>query len=241
MDNKGQRLYNVKDDQLIIHSEVIRDRYLKYEPHFKTFNDVKFNDEYHAGIDAKITTASNTMSDAFIVKTQAKETAEVSQASTKLLSSLEGLCFIIKSAFAGNEIVLNEMRIKELKSIARNPDSFIIFTQDLFVKVEKYKEKLIPEGLKDEHLTTIKEDLAELNKQRREQIDAIQSRPAITQDRIVKMNDLWRKLVELRDASNIVFKDQPEIQALFALPKSNGSSHTGNDIPVNDEEEIVGE
>ncbi len=39
------------------------------------------------------------------------------------------------------------------------------------------------------------------------------------------MNSLWKQLGELKEVSEIIFADDPEIKALFALPKPSPKSH----------------
>lgn len=227
MELKEQRLYSLKDEQLIIQGEVIRDRFPKYAEKFSAFNDVKFHETYHEFIKTKVSVANSTMSDAFILQTQAKETEDVIKASDELMTALEPVIFIIKSTFATEKMILREMRVKDFKQKSHNPTSFIIFTRDLQVKIEKYKEKLVLGGLKEEYLTVLDAAVVELDKQRCEQVDAIQSRPVITKDRIEKMNDLYRTLMDLRNAAKIIFKSEPEVADLFDIPRS--SRHRGDE------------
>ncbi len=47
------------------------------------------------------------------------------------------------------------------------------------------------------------------------------------------MNTLWKQLVDMRDAADIVFDESPEIRALFALPKTTSrSSSDGESMEI---------
>jgi len=67
------------------------------------------------------------------------------------------------------------------------------------------------------------------------------TRPLYTKDRIMKMNQLWKQLGELKEASDIIFADELEIKALFALPKaSTRSSDDEEENEINlDEDDIT--
>ncbi len=90
-------------------------------------------------------------------------------------------------------------------------------------------------GVNEEVIISYKEDLAHLEVQRHEQIETMQKRPVITQDRINKMNELWDILTLLSNAAEIIFEDEPEIRALFDLPrfKSNSTSEINEQTNTN--------
>lgn len=73
--------------------------------------------------------------------------------------------------------------------------------------------------MSEEGIARIEQSFEDLDLQRREQIEKIKARPSVTQDRIEKVNDLWRELVKIHKAAEILFFDNPEIRDLFKLPK----------------------
>ncbi len=240
MAQHANRQFHLSDDQLIVHVGVVKDSFVKHHSSFTEFNDFKYHPEYPADLEAGIKTAKNTMSDAFIVKAQAKETADVQDVSKALEKSLRILSFNVRGAFENSNSILKEFRLSAISEFTNNPDTFIGFTKDVLGVVNKYKPELLAVGMKEELISTIETQLVELDKQRREQMEAIQARPVLTKDRIDTMNNLWKHLVELRDASDIVFDENPEIRALFALPKHNNRS-SNDDIVVNIDNEFVQE
>ncbi len=228
MNKQPTRIFTLGDDHVIVHTGVIKNRYEKHAASFTDFNNVKFHTEYHNHLAQLINDAKNTLSDGFILKSQARETAEVKDISDQLEKSLKKLSFNVKSCFIDDPKIINEFRLNRISEFSKNPDRFIGFTKDVLVMVDKYKGDLLKEGLKEETLMIISAQQEELDLQRREQIEAIQSRPVHTRERIDTMNNLWKHLVELRDASDIVFDGQEEIRVLFELPKSTVRSSDGH-------------
>ncbi len=220
MSQQTRRLFSMRDDHVIVHTGVIKIHYEKYGTLFNDFNEVKFNSNYHNELEAKIIKAQNNMSDAFILKSQAKETSDVKGAMQELIKNLKKISFNVESAFIDNKVVLDEFRLNRISKFSKNTDTLIGFTKDVLITVERYRDELAAEGLNDTIIATTKEKLEKLDFQRREQIEKIQTRPLRTKERIDSMNVLWKHLVELRDASNFLFDEQPEIMALFALPKA---------------------
>ncbi len=224
------RQSSLTDDKLIVHAGVIKDYFMQHHLSFTEFNSVHFHPEYHNEMAIKITSAEKTMSDAFILKTQAKETAKVNDHKKSLLKSLGQIDFIVNIIFANNKTVKNEFRLNKRTEFSSNSDKFIGYAKDVLVMIENYKEDLLAGGLREEIITDIVIEIQDLDAQRRIQIETIQSRPLFTKERIEKMNDLWKQLGEIKTAASFVFEDQPELRSLFDLPKASSKSTDEDDI-----------
>ncbi len=235
------RQFQLSDDQLIVHTGVVRENFIRHNGAFAELNDIKFHPEYHTDIATTISLAKNTVSDAFNLKAQAKETADVKAVSKALEKSLRKLAFNVKSRFEDQKSIQKEFRLSAISDFTTNADTFIGYIKDVLGVVNKYQAELLEEGMKEELIATIENQLNDLNKQRREQIEAIQARPVLTKNRIDTMNALWKHLVDMRDASDIVFDEQPEIRALFALPKHNSRISSETDTEETDNEANVNE
>ncbi len=231
------RHFNVSDVQLIVHSGVVKDSYVKHQTSFEEFNSVKFHLEYASAIAGIIMAAKNTTSDGFILKEQAKETSDVKEITKKLEKSLRKVSFNVKDYFEYKPSIIKEFRLSAISQFTSNSDTFIGYTKDVLGVINKYKAELLEAGLKEDLIPIIETQLTELDTQRREQIEAIQSRPVLTKERIDTMNKLWKHLVDMRDASNIVFDESPEIRALFALPKA--ITRASGDKEIIDSDETV--
>ncbi len=224
------RQATLNDDKLIVHTGVIKDYFMQHHISFTEFNDIYFHPEYHADLAVKINLAENTMSDGFILKIQAKETAKVADLKDNLQKSLGQVDFVVNMVYENNPTVKNEFRLNKRNEFSSNNDKFIGYSKDVLVTVNNYKEELHAGGLREETITNIVTGIQELDVQRRKQIEAIQSRPIHTKDRIDKMNDLWKHLVAIKTAAHDIFEDQPEIRSLFDLPKASTKSSDEDDL-----------
>ncbi len=231
----------LRDDKLVIHTSVVKEHFITHQESFTLFNDTVFHATYPDQIQAKINLASATMSDGFILKTQARYTSKVEQCKGELIRELNSIDFIIKRAFPHDTAVINEFHLNKISEMSKSIDSFIGFSKDVLVMILNYTMELAVEGFTDDKMALFKTKIEELDNHRRMQVEVMHTRPIHTKDRITKMNGLWKQLCELKDVSDIIFTDEPEIKALFALPwtstKSSGEEVVdGIDL---DENEII--
>lgn len=215
------RLFSLGDDKVIVHCGVIYRYYMEYMNEFRELNDVRFHGGYPEEFRRKICSAESILSDGFVLKTQANISSRVGETSKILVRAINKVKFTVESCFSHDKHVIEEFRFNKISELSRNADNFIGFAKDILIAAERYREELAKEGLKQQTISEINSLIDLLDRKRREQIEAIQSRPLTTQMRIERMNDLWRTLVELRNAAKIIFHDRPEIKALFALPRKS--------------------
>ncbi len=227
--NSPVRLFQHADDKIAVQSGVIKDYFITHHSSFTEFNGVIFHEEYHNDMGKKIMTAENTLSDAFILKSQALATAKAEEASKVLVKSIGKIKFAVNSRFSDDSGIMAEFRLDKLGELSKSVDKFIGYSKDVLVVVDKYKVELAEEGLKQEQVDQIKLQITTLDTKRREQVQAIQSRPVHTKNRIDAMNALWLMLVDIRNVADNIFADQPEIRSLFQLPKHSHSSSVEED------------
>ncbi len=219
----------LRDDKLIIHTSVVKEHYITHNAAFYEFNDTIFHTTYSDDIQSKITLAQKTMSDAFILKRQARQTSIVEEHKNSLVRELNTVEFNVKRTFPNDPSIVNEFRLNKISEIAKNIDSLIGFSKDVHVMVQNYQEELTSEGYSNQKAVVLKNKIEELDKHRRVQVEAMHTRPLHTKDRITKMNILWQQLCELKEASDLIFADEEEIRSLFALPKASVKNHDEED------------
>lgn len=246
MSTKLLRLYHISDDKLMTYAGLFRAQYIKYKMFFTSFNSVTFHETYEDNTLGKATEeAKETMSDAFIVKLQRKETVDKEKAEKRLIHLLKVLNFHVVECFASSPVILEQFRLTSLSKMARNTDGFIGYAKDVLARVEKHKAALLASGMKEELIGNTTHAYNDLDDQRREQLQTIRDRPGITQDRIEKMNTVWSELVKINKAAELIFFSNPEIQKLFELPRGTQSitvdpvEATENSETEQPEEELV--
>jgi hypothetical protein len=221
--NQPTRNFTVKDDALVMHAALVKEYYVEHQERFIKLNVNKFGNEYPTVIADAIGEARNTVSDAFILMAQVKESADVKDRVGSILLLHSKLSYYIKASFE-DSITIDKFCITKTKQNSTKPDLFIGCLKDLLITIDRHMDVLTANGLRDELVTDLKNGLDDLEIQRREQKDAILSRPHHTLDRIEKMNSLWKHLTDMRDASLHIFDDRPELVSLFELPKLKSHS-----------------
>lgn len=231
MSTTERRKSTINDDALITLAGVIRSHYIKYKMFFTSFDSVNYTENYEDTVLAASTTeAKGVLSDDFFVQGQAKETNDMINATSDLHRALGVLHYYVKIRFGENKAILREILLPKKGKKYRNADFLIGYTKDTLVKVEKYKVELVQAGLTDAIIENIENASNVLDNQRREQVEVIHSRSVTTNDRIEKINKLWKELKKLEAAARIVFFNNPEIRDLFELPKSKRKKATETEV-----------
>jgi len=231
----------LRDDKLITHTSVVKEHFITHREAFANFNSTVFHAAYPDEFQGKINLAEQTISDGFILKTQVRHTNKVEEHKGELVRELASIDFTVKRAFAQDPSIVNEFRLNKISEMSKNIDSLIGFSKDVHVMIQNYQTELIAEGFTNDKTDHFKKKIEDLDKLRRIQVEAMHTRPLYTKDRIMKMNQLWKQLGELKEASDIIFADELEIKALFALPKaSTRSSDDEEENEINlDEDDIT--
>jgi len=176
------------------------------------------------------------MSDGFILKTQARFTSKVAEYKRSLVRELNSINFTINRSFQDNRAVINEFCLNKVSEMSKNIDTLIGFSKDVLVMILNYQEDLAKEGFGDDKTELFKRNIEDLDNYRRIQVEAMHTRPIHTKDRIMKMNSLWKQLCELKEASEIVFADEPETKALFSLPWAPPKSDGDEEIHIHQDQ-----
>lgn len=227
MSSKEVRKSKVDDDALITLARVICSHLTEYKMFFTSFDNQIFTEDYEERVlKPLISNSQNILSDKFFLKSQAKETADKEDARKVLRRRLKILEFYVMSKFANNKAILDEFLLHTVGTTYRNADALIGFTKDTLVKVETYKSELFDAGVTDTLIANIEDAKNNLNTQRRQQVETMRKRKVKTKDRINRVNRLWEELTKIQDVARILFFANPEIGALFELPKGKKSKAT---------------
>ncbi len=218
---------HLSDDSLMIHSEVVLDRFVVYHPRYTAFNSVKYHPDFHLSFKEMIDAGIATLSDEFVVKEQANKTAASEALKKKLGKKLNLAQLVVEDTFGDDPTRYNEFHLNNISKYIIKVDSLIGFTKDVIVLLKKNHTELLANGLHDNFIFELEALVDELDLARRAQIEMIHARPVHTKNRIEKMNDLWKTLSDLSKAAEFVFEDEPELRDLFALPKPVRNSSSG--------------
>lgn len=179
----------------------------------------KFADPYAADFQAEIITTDAIPGDAEVQQEIAIKTEQLEAQMVLGRKALQKLFTYVKVAFDGSQAMLkvfgkgeyekarsNQMRMKELLEKANRQG-----------EVAAYKAALIAAGFLQADITnlqTLSLTIATLNQ---EQEDLKTSRLLKTELRIIALNKVWAYMVEISEASKVVFEDSPAKLAEYSL------------------------
>ncbi len=236
-----RRAYPVSDDKLLVFAGVyVANIISKYE-YFSDFNNSIFHIDFPKTITDKVAKIRAIESDNFVLQSQAKETDDVVRARNLLTKLLIGTKIAIKKRFSKKSAIFNRFRTSEISTVSQSSDKLIHFTVDFIKRVEDYQTDLEMVGVGEEELNGLKDALTYLIGQREEQLAAIQNRPNLTTDRINSSNELWEILLFVKEAAYHIFKDLPEIKALFKLPSNRSGNSSDEDTMEIDTSDVENE
>ncbi len=165
-----------------------------------------------------INVAETVTKDDVIIDQMAGLSAAVEAAMKKCRDKFQTLKFFIEKAFPNNTAVWNEFGYNNYDNARKTQPGMIQFMVGLHAVATKYKTQLFgvnfTQAKLDEILTFKTElDTANLNQ---ELFKA--GRPALTQDRIIKLNKVWDILVEVGKAGKIVYSNNHAKYNRYLLP-----------------------
>ncbi len=103
--------------------------------------------------------------------------------------------------------------------LKQGPAELILWAEELVTVVELHKEVLTGGGYAEDSFQKLISAKGEMHTHYFEQQEALKRRPEKTAERIIHYNAIWGSVVEIHEAAKRIFRNQPEILALFALPK----------------------
>ncbi len=190
---------------------------------FNNFNPL-FEQGYADDWLADINTAESVTKDDVVIDQMAGLSAAVEAAMKKCRDKFNTLKFFIEKAFPTGLAIWNEFGYNNYERARQTQSAMIQFMVGLHAVATKYKVQLIAvhftQAMIDEILTFKNElDTANLNQ---ELFKA--GRPALTQDRIIKLNQVWDILVEVGKAGKIVYSNNHAKYNRYLLPGETPAS-----------------
>lgn len=219
MSNAKAREYSLSDHQLVMSSSVVHSSYCENQTTFQEFDPLVYSDTFADDFQEAITEASNQLSDEFVLKEQKQETWEVKKITSDCVGALKVLSYYVDKAFPNDSLMRDRFNLSGIITRSRIVDKFVTYLFDVIAVVEMFSTELADEGYTSDKASELLVLVDELNDQRRQQKEMKIYRSKCTSERVISMNALWKRLVEINKVAEIVFEDIPEKKKLFELPR----------------------
>ncbi len=222
MQTENSRIYPFSDAIMLGYAKTTG-AYLESDLAAFTAFDATINEAFLTGFNKLLVDADADVTDDVIIDRQVQLTNEANNALAESIELVEKVAYFVEKAFSSNA-VRNEFGFNHLTEAKRAKSKMVMFLGD-FSKVSlKYKTELEAQGCKPELLDSIEVLHKKLDEANRQQELFMGNRPVITQERIVKYNALWTKVLGISAAAKIVYRDNLPKQKRYLTPKQSSPS-----------------
>ena len=166
-----------------------------------------------------LTEARAILSDNIIIDNQAEKTEIVINLMEQCRKQYGKLSYFIKKAFPESPATRNKFGENDYSKVRKTQSKMIFFMEDLAATAVKYSAELISAGAKQEYIdrtVQLSEELTQANKGQEMYMD---TRPMLTEERIIIFNKIWGILQQLSKAAKIIYEGQIAKMKLFLIPQ----------------------
>ncbi len=225
------RKFHIPDADMISEARSRHTYFVEDKEAFAAF-DADFGDPFSDEFLQLIEKAESNLNDEQIKGKMSQLTAEVETAMENCRTIFQQLKYFIEKAFPNDNGKHVEFGYREYSKIRNVQNGMIQFMRNLSETVTKYSAELLaakcPQTMIDEVITNkdalIMADTA--------QDSFVNSRPTLTQNRILALNSLWDKMSKVCEVGKIVFSTDYARQQLYTLPQLASSSSNEEQTPT---------
>lgn len=229
--DKLLRLFNIPDAELLQHGETVSATMPEDLSHFITF-DSTITEAYPTSIQAAITEVKAIKSDQVVIDEMTELTQAANNALAACNQAYRTISFFVRKAFSTNAAVQNQFGLNDIAKSRKNQAKMILFMEDLVRVANKYQESLISQGCNPSVLETLPVLRDTLKQSNTQQEKFKKDRGLITQERVEKLNRLYKLLVPASEMAHIIFADDQARLARYALPRPKSSTNNNDDLIV---------
>jgi len=180
--------------------------------------------------------ACNIPSDNTYVDIQAKATESVKLKLEQCCKFFQRCKFDIEIAFPNDKKMWDQFGFNDYEEARRNPKFMYMFLTDLHMIAMRNAAPLVTVGWTDESFELILNHRDSLKLKMNTQSDSIMDRSRATEDRVLKLNNLYEKLAIYFKAARILYDGNEEILKWFKFPASTVSKNSTEAENENSEE-----
>lgn len=229
MKNQIRRIYPYADANMLSATELFYKFYVEHLALFVMFDPVLFVETYGDDFKTSIDTGFSVERDSLVTDRVSQEGAEVADSIETLLDHYDTLAYYVDKCFAQDPDIRKQFHHRTLSLLKKSPAELILWSEELCRAFDNHKAALIASGYSEDAALLLTAAKEALHKSYSEQQEALKRRPEKTAERVVIFNGIWQTVLEIHEAAKRIFRTQPEIMALFELPKQNHKRPAGEE------------
>lgn len=237
MKNKIARIYNIADSDLI---EFCRTAIGNLTNNLQDFTnvDTTVNPAFADDLTQLVEQAEGIQSDEVVTDEQTELTNQVNEKMHECREHYKLIMYFAKKAFPDNAAIRNGFGENNYGKIRASQSKMPAFMKNLHDKATKYQPELLAVGASQEQIDkilTLHDQIVQTNY---DQEIFISNRPGLTSVRVEKMNEIWKRLAQISELSQIIYADNFVKMQLFLLPQRK-ASNTDKSVTVEANQTIV--
>jgi hypothetical protein len=197
-----------------------------------------FNAESLSGLTTVYDEACNIPSDNTYIDIQAKATENVKLDLDACCKFFQRCKFDIEIAFPNDKKMWDQFGFNDYEEARRNPKFMYMFLTDLHMIAMRNAAPLVTMGWTDESFELILNHRDSLKLKMNTQSDSIMERSRATENRVLKLNNMYEKLAIYFKAARILYDGNEEILKWFKFPVASSSKPNEETVA---EQEIIAE
>ena len=212
------RNYNMADADLIEDATTKEGHLTEFISEFTDF-DSTIDENKLIELRDLIAQARAILSDNVIIDNQAEKTEIVINLMELCRKQYNKLSYFIKKAFPDSPATRNKFGENDYSKVRKTQSKMISFMEDLAATSVKYSTELISAGAKQDYIdrtVQLSEELTQANKDQEMYMD---TRPMLTEERIIIFNKIWEILQQLSKVAKISYAEQIAKMKLFLIPQ----------------------
>lgn len=223
------RQYTISDAVLLEHADTVKASISDDISNFTAFDSTipaEYADQIGTAIDAVLAVKS----DQVIIDEQVELTQNLNDAMGACTNAFRTIAFFVRKVFDGNTAIQNQFGFNDIHKVRNNQAKMILFMDSLVETAQKYQNDLVAAGCNEAVITSLAEKAAALRTANTEQEKFKKDRGLYTQERVEKLNELYKMLVPVSEIAQIIFADDPARLERYLLPKPPGSNDAPDDL-----------
>lgn len=194
----------------------------KYEAHRKVFTEKfpnKFPENYSRIFKDTIENAKDIVADENLRKEMVSETKQFDDIAEEFYGNTVAINFCATDAFSSKSSIYSLFTIGKPNNSKNSRPKFSQKARDYAKLLRKYEKELKEAGCKEEQILAIEALAAKMDMQHWERVVSKLTRGEMTIKRTNALNEIWAGIVHIHEGSKVVFHNNPDMLALFELPK----------------------
>jgi len=222
---KEMRDFRKNDNLMIEQNQTMHDNFVEDMGIFQV-KAPYLTSEYAAEWQTDINSANTVISDTNLVDQLQVITQNLLKIQDDARNHFQSLMFYVKRVFHDNKAIQNLFGLDKYRLVRNNTNRLIDLLQQAYrtCSNQKYQELIVSEGFSIENIEKLNTYANDLQQKNIEQEDMKNQRPVSTQERIVILNKAWARMVEVNEASKLVFMDDyAKLQQYLLYPETGGN------------------